>query len=247
MDKIDRNGKTIFLFVMLVLIIVIGGFFLINNNSKEEKKENKDNNKTIEKISKYDKKLDYIYFTKEEVLSEELEITYKKIVFNFDSEDAKNTQAKLDIAMDKAKDSVKRISEVTIDNKDEIENIDDIYSCDAIDYEVIESNNYISLIVSNYSYNANDGISDKKYSYYVFDIYSGKLLNNNDIMKKENITDQQIRTKIRNYINNDENVDVDVTLNNPYYLIINKNGSVKLNFLVNRDNINYNVSIEMSD
>ena len=66
-------------------------------------------------------------------------------------------------------------------------------------------------------------------------------------MKKENITDQQIRTKIRNYINNDENVDIDVTLNNPYYLTINKNGSIRLNFLVNRDNINYNVSIEMSD
>ena len=243
MDKIDKNGRTIFIFIVILLAIVIGGYFLIKNNKSEDTTNDNDNNK-VEKISKYDKRSDYIYLTSEEVVSEELGIINKQIIFNFESNDAKELQSKLNDNMKNASSSLKKISE-TDTGDEEIEDIDDIYSVDIIDYDIIESNKYISLIVSNYSYSAVDGLSDKDYTYYVFDIYTGNLIGNKEIMKNENITDQVVRSKIREYVNNDEAVDIDVTLNNPYYLTVAKNGTVMLNFVVNRDNLNYNVSIEM--
>ena len=64
-------------------------------------------------------------------------------------------------------------------------------------------------------------------------------------MKRENISKDKIKDKIKEYVKNDKNIDINKTLNNEYYLTYSKNGKVYLNFIVNSDELNYNVSIEM--
>ena len=64
-------------------------------------------------------------------------------------------------------------------------------------------------------------------------------------MKNENVTDQEIRSKIRSYINNDADVDIDATLSKEYKLSISKTGKIIINTVVKTSELDYNVSIEM--
>ena len=247
MERFDRNNKTLILFLLVLTAIIVGGFFLIRY-LKENKNVDHNTTSNAQRVSKIDKDKDYIYFNNVNEICEEWTLSFKDIVFNFEGN--KELQDKLNDNMDKVRKSIKKVSEnkdlVNVTD-DETTNEDDIFSVDMIDYDVIESNNYISLIVSSYNYNYNEGVSDKEYNYYVFDLSNGKQIDNKEIIKKEKITDQKVRSKIRDYINGDEEVDIDVTLNNPYYLTIAKNGNVVINFVVKSNNLNYNVSIEMSD
>ena len=233
MDKIDKNGTTIFFFIIILLGIIFGGYYLLNN-SNNNKNDNKEfvNNKTKNLINKIDNNKDYIYFINEDIINEEEELVFKDIKFNFDSKDAKEIENNLNIKMNKCIKSV-------VKNNDEIEKMS------SIDYEIFESSKYLSLIVNEYSYNIEEGKDTDEVNYYVFDLYNGKLLSNEDIIKNENVKKDDITKKIKNYIANDESVDKDKTMKNDYYLTINKNGKVILNFIVNSDNKDYNVSIEM--
>lgn len=244
----DKNIKTIIAFIIVLIIIIVGGFFIVSNNKKNKSNIDYSKASDTKRVPKKEIDKEYIYYKNEVELSEELQLKFKDVVINIDSTDATNLEQELNNKMDTVRSSLKKQSELNYkeeDTEEETGNDDDIYSVDMIDYEAVESNKYISLTVSEYSYNVVNGISDKKYSYYVFDLTSGNIMQTKDIMKKEDITDQEIRKKIRDYINNDESVDIDLTLNNPYYLTIAKNGTVILNIIVNSNNINYNVSIEM--
>ena len=233
MDKIDKNGTAFFIFILVLVVIIGGGYYLIKNkvNFSENNKTYTNNNEKT-KINKIDSNKDYIYFVNEEVISEEDELIYKDIVFNFESEDAKKLQSDLNDLMKKKRNSLKK------DNEDIIE-------MESIDYEVIESSKYISLMVNEYTYTSEEEKDSDDLKYYVFDLYNGKLLSNEDIMKKTNISENDIKSKIKKYISEDDNVNIDKTLNNDYSLSIGKNGKVKINFVVNSSELNYNVSIEM--
>lgn len=233
MDKIDKNGTAFFIFILVLVVIIGGGYYLIKNkvNFSENNKTYTNNNEKT-KINKIDSNKDYIYFVNEEVISEEDELIYKDIVFNFESEDAKELQSDLNDLMKKKRNSLKK------DNEDIIE-------MESIDYEVIESSKYISLMVNEYTYTSEEEKDSDDLKYYVFDLYNGKLLSNEDIMKKTNISENDIKSKIKKYISEDDNVNIDKTLNNDYSLSIGKNGKVKINFVVNSSELNYNVSIEM--
>ena len=232
MDKIDKNGTTIFLFILILLIIIGGGIYLIKNNNKSKDNKEFKNNNEKKIINKVNKDKDYIYFINEDILSEEEELIFKDIVINIESEDAKKVETDLNNRIKKYKDDIEKEDEEIIDMT-------------SIDYETTISKKYLSLIARTYKYTNSEEKENIDNDYYVFDLYSGKLLDNDTIIKKESIDENKIKEKIKEYIKGDEDININKTLNNDYYLTIGKNGKVNINFVVNSNDINYNVSIEM--
>lgn len=235
MNREERNIGSIIIFISIIIIIGVGGHYLISKNINKPQNNNNNNN-TISSI-KIDDKKSYIYFTNEVVYDEHENIVYKDININIDTAEAIKLQEKLNQETATIKNEIQK------DEKGEVT------FAKLIEYSVAETSKYVSLTVNNYVYKADSSedetVDDSKLTYYVFDIESGHILSNRDILKKENVTDQDVRAKIREYINNDENVDIDATLNNDYYLSISKTGKIVINTIVKSSNSNYNVSIEM--
>ena len=241
MNKEEKNFGSILIFVVIIIGIIVGGYFLINKDKNKETSNSVNMQKEVN--IKREESKDYIYFTNEKVLSDELELKYKDINININSDDAKKLQDQLNNEMNNIKNNVVKASTKELDIPKEII-IDDIYSADMIDYNYVTTNKYLSLEVNSYLYLVEERASNAKLSYYVFDLENGKLLTNKDILDKEKITDQEIRTKIRKEVGNDETVDIDATLNGEYELSINKNGKIVINTVIIISVGNYTVNIE---
>lgn len=249
MDKMEKNTSSVIIFILVIIAIGFGGYYFIKNYQKANT-NNKEYINTSDKnqIIKIDESKDYVYFTNEAKIGDSLDVTYKDINFNINNDDLSKLQETLNANMDKIRNSVVKLD---LTAKEEClsagtcDESDDISSANVIEYNVVETSKYLSLTVSTYLYTLANGNPDKANSYYVIDLSNGKLLSNNDILKKEDVTDQEVRTKIRSYLANDTDVDIDAVLNNPYYLTIAKDGKVVINFVVKTSSINYNVSIEM--
>lgn len=233
MNREDSNTPSIIVFVTIIAILLGGGFYLITHKDiylrdrEEVKVEEKKSIKILEDS-------DYIYYSNIETIDEYNSLEYKTININIDSVDAKDLQETLNNNMSAIRDSLIR---------DENGNV---VSCDMISYDYNVTSKYISLNVTTFSYLQNEEQLTKSIvNHYVFDIETGKILNTRDILKKENLTDQEIRVKIREYIKDDAEVDIDATLNSEYSLSISKDEKVVINTVVKNANMDYNVSIEM--
>ncbi len=233
MNREDTNMPSIIVFVTIIAILLGGGFYLITHkdiylkDKEEVKVEEKKSIKVLEDS-------DYIYYSNLETIDEHNSLEYKTININIDSVDAKELQETLNNNMSAIRDSLIRDSE------------GNVVSCDMISYDYNVTSKYISLNVTTFSYLQNEEQLTKSIvDHYVFDIETGNLLNTRDILKKENLSDQEIRVKIRDYIKDDAEVDIDATLNSEYSLSISKDEKVVINTVVKNANMDYNVSIEM--
>lgn len=249
MDKMERNTSSVIIFILVIIAVGFGGYYFVKNYQKTNT-DNKEYVNTTEdnKIVKIDDSKDYVYFTNEAKIGNSIDVSYKDINFNIDNDDLKKLQNTLNANMDKVRGTVVNIDSTTKETclaAGLCDESDDVNSANVIEYNVVETSKYLSLTVSTYLYTLANGNPDRDNDYYVIDLSNGSLLSNNDIFKKEDINDQEVRTKMRSYLASYTDVDIDAVLNKPYYLTIAKDGKVVINFVVKTAGINYNVSIEM--
>ena len=234
MNREERNIGSIVVFLLVIVAIIVGGYFLINKNKPTESESNtQSTTETTKKSIKLDNSKNYIYYTNESVLSDEKDITYKDLNINIDSKDAKEIQDKFNNQMVEIKKNV------TYDSNNKL------VEAEVLEYSFTITSKYLSLTVSNYILGSDDEIKDSSMLYYVFDLSDGSLLTTKDLLSKENLSDQQIRSKIRSFLNNDEDVDIDATLNQEYSITFSSDSKVLINFLVKSTNKEYYTNIEM--
>ena len=243
MNKVEKNASSIVIFMIILLVITIGGYFAIKKITDKDNNQNNNNNVEVKSIKKDDSK-DFVYFINEEILSVKDELKYKDIVININSDDANRVEKELNDNMASIKTNVTKVTEVDDGTKGKkIEEY--VESAEMIDYVTAVSTDYLSITVNEYLFKADTEAINSKLTYYVFDLFTGKLLTNRDILNKENKTDQDIRAKIREYVKNDEGVDIDATLNQEYNLSISDTGKIIINTIVKTNSVDYSVSIEM--
>ncbi|MBQ8659378.1 MAG: lipoprotein [Bacilli bacterium] len=193
--------KFIILFCLLLLVT--------GCNKKVENKE-EDNSNQVEVIfpEKIDKSKDYVYFNdyKEYYLSDGSIYKLQIPIINYSGESASNVNLEI---------------KTFINNsiKNNIVNNNVLSTGNVIKYSYYESDKYFTLIV-NYTYMVDSVFGESKDYVYVFNLDSGKLLNNDEILElsgNDNL-DVLLRNKI---ISEDIEFTIMTIKNNGYSLYFN--------------------------
>jgi len=234
-----QNSKlTFFIFILVIIGLIVLGYFLIKKPDISEKIL--DDTETLE----IDKTKNIVYYDNVDVISSEAQLEYKDIHINLNSDDAKELEAKLNNNMNKIRGKYTKLEDNS--NQEIINEADGIAQAQIIDYNTFNSTNYVTIEVNEYEFLASAMTFDNKLTYYCLDKRSGKLLTNQIIMKQENLSADTIRTKIYDHIKDNDEIDIDVTMNNPYTLYYNEYGKVKANIIVKIGDINYNDNVEIN-
>ena len=234
-----QNSKlTFFIFILVIIGLIVLGYFLIKKPDISEKIL--DDTETLE----IDKTKNIVYYDNVDVISSEAQLEYKDIHINLNSDDAKELEAKLNNNMNKIRGKYTKLEDNS--NQEIVNEADGIAQAQIIDYNTFNSTNYVTIEVNEYEFLASAMTFDNKLTYYCLDKRSGKLLTNQIIMKQENLSADTIRTKIYDHIKDNDEIDIDVTMNNPYTLYYNEYGKVKANIIVKIGDINYNDNVEIN-
>lgn len=234
-----QNSKlTFFIFILVIIGLIVLGYFLIKKPDISEKIL--DDTETLE----IDKTKNIVYYDNIDVISSEAQLEYKDIHINLNSDDARELETKLNNNMNKIRGKYTKLEDNS--NQEIINEADGIAQAQIIDYNTFNSTNYVTIEVNEYEFLASAMTFDNKLTYYCLDKRSGKLLTNQIIMKQENLSADTIRTKIYDHIKDNAEIDIDVTMNNPYTLYYNEYGKVKANIIVKIGDINYNDNVEIN-
>lgn len=234
-----QNSKlTFFIFILVIIGLIVLGYFLIKKPDISEKIL--DDTETLE----IDKTKNIVYYDNIDVISSEAQLEYKDIHINLNSDDARELETKLNNNMNKIRGKYTKLEDNS--NQEIINEADGIAQAEIIDYNTFNSTNYVTIEVNEYEFLASAMTFDNKLTYYRLDKRSGKLLTNQIIMKQENLSADTIRTKIYDHIKDNDEIDIDVTMNNPYTLYYNEYGKVKANIIVKIGDINYNDNVEIN-
>ena len=236
----DRQSSklTFFIFILVIIGLIVLGYFLIKKPDISEKIL--DDTETLE----IDKTKNIVYYDNIDVISSEAQLEYKDIHINLNSDDAKELETKLNNNMNKIRGKYTKLEDNS--NQEIINEADGIAQAQIIDYNTFNSTNYVTIEVNEYEFLASAMSFDNKLTYYCLDKRNGKLLTNQIIMKQENLSADTIRTKIYDHIKDNNEIDIDVTMNNPYTLYYNEYGKVKANIIVKIGDINYNDNVEIN-
>lgn len=234
-----QNSKlTFFIFILVIIGLIVLGYFLIKKPNISEKIL--DDTETLE----IDKTKNIVYYDNVDVISSEAQLEYKDIHINLNSDDARELETKLNNNMNKIRGKYTKLEDNS--NQEIINEADGIAEAQIIDYNTFNSTNYVTIEVNEYEFLASAMTFDNKLTYYCLDKRSGKLLTNQIIMKQENLSADTIRSKIYDHIKDNNEIDIDVTMNNPYTLYYNEYGKVKANIIVKIGDINYNDNVEIN-
>ncbi len=247
----ERNGFKFGIFIVIVLIIIIGGFVLMkkstNFGTKEETKKDFFDSETKRKDIRIDKDKDYIYFTDYEVYEDKLDIDFEKVYINF--KDDNNIAKTLNDENASFKANIKK------DNNEKDAPYDKLSYAKYSKYELYTYGDYITLLVKYYTYTTENFISFISSKAYVFNLNNGNLVTNEELIKKYNITLNDINTKISDFvvgqdlIKDGEKLDADATVaanKDNLVLYVDKLGKLNASILVKSDKKDYNDNVILS-
>lgn len=232
----EKNYLSVTMFVLIIFVLLLGGNYLIRNKGQ------KPTTKIVD--IRMDNSKDYVYFTDIKTVSEDLDLVYNTIHLNFDSKDAKELENLLNEEMIKAKKSIKTLDEVVIDKKDIVYELDDdnkIYEADYLKYDILESDNYITVGTIKGHINITSDEDNNTLKYYTFSKKDGHIMSMDEIKSAGKITNNSIEKVKENYLKDKEN-----TIIKTYELYIDKYGNTIMNLLVNSGDITYNDTVKIN-
>ena len=232
----EKNYLSVTMFILIVFVLLLGGNYLIRNKGQ------KPTTKIID--IRMDSSKDYVYFTDSKTVSEDLDLVYNTIHLNIDSKDAKELENLLNEEMAKAQKSIKTLDEVVIDKKDIVYELDDdnkIYEADYLKYDILESDNYITVGTIKGHINITSDEDNNTLKYYTFSKKDGHIMSLDEIKSVGKITNDSIEKAKENYLKDKE----DTTIKT-YELYIDKYGNTIMNLLVNGGDITYNDTVKIN-
>lgn len=232
----EKNYLSVTMFILIIFALLLGGNYLIRNKGRIS---------TTKIVNiKSDPSKDYVYFTDSETVSEALDLVYNTIHLNIDSEDAKNLEKKLNEEMASAKKNIKTLDEVNVDKKDIAYELDDnnkIYEADYLKYDILESDNYITVGTIKGHINITSDEDNNTLKYYTFSKKDGHIMSLDEIKSAGKITNNSIEKAKENYLKDKENTTIKA-----YELYIDKYGNTIMNLLVNSGDITYNDTVKIN-
>ena len=232
----EKNYLSVTMFILIVFVLLLGGNYLIRNKGQ------KPTTKIID--IRMDSSKDYVYFTDSKTVSEDLDLVYNTIHLNIDSKDAKELENLLNEEMTKAQKSIKTLDEVVIDKKDIVYELDDnnkIYEADYLKYDILESDNYVTVGTIKGHINITSDEDNNTLKYYTFSKKDGHIMSLDEIKSAGKITNNSIEKAKENYLKDKE----DTTIKT-YELYIDKYGNTIMNMLVNSGDITYNDTVKIN-
>ena len=232
----EKNYLSVTMFILIVFVLLLGGNYLIRNKGQ------KPTTKIID--IRMDSSKDYVYFTDSKTVSEDLDLVYNTIHLNIDSKDAKELENLLNEEMAKAQKSIKTLDEVVIDKKDIVYELDDdnkIYEADYLKYDILESDNYITVGTIKGHINITSDEDNNTLKYYTFSKKDGHIMSLDEIKSAGKITNNSIEKAKENYLKDKENTTIKT-----YELYIDKYGNTIMNLLVNSGDITYNDTVKIN-
>lgn len=253
MEENLKNKLGFWVFIIVVIGLSVGGYFftkyvISDFNDKDDNSKNKVMNYKI------DKSKDYIYFTNEDVISEEAEIFYKDVVINLSTQEVLTESLKKENKIYKntvtyIKDKPLLSDELIVYNKD------GLYALNFREYKTYEFEEYVSLVIEDYNYTCFDDTTFDKVKSYVFNVENGQRLTEEEILNLYNQSMEKIKAKIRNNlveqqttVDEVELIKIDETLNDfdNYGLYINDYGQLYISYLVKTTQVDYNEIMEVN-
>lgn len=249
-----KNVFGIVLLVIVLLSFVFGGYFLMNYIINLPLEEKSDIKKEVVADLRINKNKDYIYFDNTTEVIEE--VYHEDVIINIEGyEEVNNTlHNELNALGDITKITTEEIPEdVTCEG--------DIYSFKYREYEVVEYNDYLSLVIIDKEYNCVVGTVPLNIKSIIIDKKSGVSFTQEEILNKYNITDEVIISKVTKRLEDTqimvedvEVIDLNATINElkesgygvKKAISMNKYGKIMLNYIVKSNKINYNDSIELN-
>ena len=248
----ERKSKIFFtlFFILVVGLIGTGTYFLYFNKPTKE-----DKIKTVANKVKKDKSKDYIYYDGIEPLSVELALIYQYPVINFKGEEIDKINNELKSGIEALKGEVVKLDSVSEEERNKaIEPADNIYSAKMRDYKTYTYDRYLSLVIREYTYNCTGKDELNKFKAYVFDVTTGKVLNQSDVLKERDVLFSSIQNQIREHlqngfnVNEGEEIDIERTinsLNDEATIYIDNEGIINVEYVAKTANNNYNDSIKI--
>lgn len=254
-----RKGKFYALmFLFFLIFLIVGGYFLTKSLTKKEEATGNEETPKFEKVDpdklKIDKEEDFIYFVNKEVYSEELDIVYQDIMMNINSVEAREIANVLNRENATLEESIKLISDQKLsesENEKIVYRIKDIYEAKYREYTRYFSDKYASLVINDYEFDCFTGSKYLRSKAYVIDTVTGKVLTNEEILKKSNLTMEEIKLKVQEKLVDEEDIDITSTLTGlddteNFALYINKSGQIAISYIVKTTNSGYNDTIVLN-
>ena len=239
-----KNTFKIWFFILLLLTVAIGGYFLMKKYTNLDNLNKTSENKVIDNTSKgirIDSKKDFIYFTDDEMIDEDYDISFPKVVINF--EDVSNIADKLNSKTEELKKETKYSN-------------DELVFAHYPSYSLYAFENYLSLVCEYYTYDSKeDMMTYKDNAIYVFDIYSGELYTSGRLLSLFKLSTDKVKQKVKAFVNdadlvNGEEItlDVDATLANLSMdkLFVDKRGKLSISVVVKSSEKDYNDVVILS-